>query len=91
MREEGLEEFVGEAVRSVGGGDRFHAVTVESESVDEGFAQDDFTLLKGFGVEDAVMRSWEVEVFGSAFAEAFGDFAAVDFGDFTVAQDGEDD
>ena len=58
VREEGLEEFVGEAVGAVGGGDGFHAVTVEGESIDEGFAEDDFSLLEGFGVEDAVMRSW---------------------------------
>ena len=55
--DEGLEKFVGKAVGAVGGGDRFHAVTVEGESVDEGFAEDDFSLLEGFGVEDAVMGS----------------------------------
>lgn len=90
-REESLEEFLGEAVGAVGGGNGFHAVTVESESVDERFAQDHFTLLKGFGVEDAAMRSRKVEVFGCAFAESFRDFAAIEFGDLVVSEDGDDD
>ena len=55
--DEGLEKFVGKAVGAVGCGDCFHAVAVEGERVDEGFAEDDFSLLEGFGVEDAVMGS----------------------------------